>query len=255
MLCIGSERYTPYLEKKYAQELLTISNHVLGFGQMSLAKYLFIVDFYDNKNLDINNKKEYFKNFLKRVDWQRDIHFHTKTSIDTLDYSSKELNFGSKVVFTSVGKKKNKLGTKNINFKGNNNFYKCSFVIDGIICIEGQEFIDYKSEIKLIKELLVMLDNIDNINQFPLIVIVDDCSFVSKSFSNFLWVTFTRSNPSHDIYGINEKTEFKHWSCEKSLVIDARKKPHHAPELIKDQKIEKKVDELFSKVDSLKKFA
>ena len=44
LLAIGSERYTPYNKTRKPQELLTISNHILGTGQMSLAKYLFICD-------------------------------------------------------------------------------------------------------------------------------------------------------------------------------------------------------------------
>ena len=53
--------------------------------------------------------------------------------------------------------------------------------------------------------------------------------FCSAQFANFLWLTFTRSNPSHDIYGINSFTQYKHWGCRSSLIIDARAKKHHAP--------------------------
>ena len=40
---------------------------------------------------------------LKRVDWQRDLHFQTCTTIDTLDYSGSGLNQGSKVVIAATG--------------------------------------------------------------------------------------------------------------------------------------------------------
>ena len=42
----------------------------------------------------------------------------------------------------------------------------------------------------------------DPINRFPLIVIVDDTEFAARTLNNFLWVTFTRSNPAADMYGI-----------------------------------------------------
>ncbi len=42
LLAVGSERYTPYLENSRPAEILTQANHVLGTGQLSLAKYLFI---------------------------------------------------------------------------------------------------------------------------------------------------------------------------------------------------------------------
>ena len=40
LLAIGSERYTPYAERRRPQELLTTANAILGQGQLSLAKYL-----------------------------------------------------------------------------------------------------------------------------------------------------------------------------------------------------------------------
>ncbi len=58
-------------------------------------------------------------------------------------------------------------------------------------------------------------------------VIVDDSEFTAASLANFLWVTFTRSNPAADVHGIGEFTANKHWGCTGSLVIDARTKPHH----------------------------
>jgi 3-polyprenyl-4-hydroxybenzoate decarboxylase len=33
----------------------------------------------------------FFRHLLERVDWQRDLHFHTRTTIDTLDYSGTPL--------------------------------------------------------------------------------------------------------------------------------------------------------------------
>ena len=84
----------------------------------------------------------------------------------------------------------------------------------------------------------------DAINAFPLIVLVDDAEFTARTLNNFLWVTFTRSNPAADIYGIGEFSRCKHWGCSGPLVIDARSKPHHAPPLEDDPEIELRVDAL-----------
>jgi 4-hydroxy-3-polyprenylbenzoate decarboxylase len=59
-----------------------------------------------------------------------------------------------------------------------------------------------------------------------------------------LWVTFTRSNPAADIQGIGAVSEQKHWGCSGSLVIDARIKPHHAPPLLEDPEVTRRVDRL-----------
>ncbi|MCP3694344.1 MAG: 3-octaprenyl-4-hydroxybenzoate carboxy-lyase, partial [Planctomycetaceae bacterium] len=61
---------------------------------------------------------------------------------------------------------------------------------------------------------------------------------------NFLWTVFTRSNPADDIHGIGASTIAKHWQCQGSLVIDARIKPHHAPPLIEDPEVTRKIDAL-----------
>ena len=84
-----------------------------------------------------------------------------------------------------------------------------------------------------------------------LIVLADDASFIEKNLNNFLWTTFTRSNPASDIYGVDAFTKHKHWGCNGPLIIDARKKMHHAPALIKDIKVEKRVDRLFEEGGSL----
>ena len=82
------------------------------------------------------------------------------------------------------------------------------------------------------------------INLFPLVVVVDDSTFTARTLNNFLWVTFTRSNPAADIYGIGSATHCKHWGCSGSLIIDARTKPHHAPPLVDDPEVERRVDAL-----------
>ena len=79
---------------------------------------------------------------------------------------------------------------------------------------------------------------------FPLVVVVDDSGFAAKTLENFLWTTFTRSNPASDIYGIDTLLAEKHWGCAGSLVIDARSKPHHAPPLVEDPAVSKLVDAL-----------
>jgi 4-hydroxy-3-polyprenylbenzoate decarboxylase len=84
----------------------------------------------------------------------------------------------------------------------------------------------------------------DAINSFPLIVLVDDAAFAAATLRNFLWVTFTRSDPAQDVHGLGAFVLSKHWGCQGSLVIDARLKPHHAPVLEEDLDIARRVDQL-----------
>jgi 4-hydroxy-3-polyprenylbenzoate decarboxylase len=251
LLAIGSERYTPYAQTKQPSELLTIANHVLGSGQLSLAKYLFITADDSNK-VNTHNEKEFYQFILERINLQRDIHFYTNTSIDTLDYSGTGLNTGSKVVFAAYGEKvrslESSVGSKLNELK---TFVNPKIALPGVLVFQGNKFETYENAKKEFENFNeeVKQKNID-LKGFPMIVVVDDSTFTSETLKNWLWVTFTRSNPSHDIYGINSKTEFKHFGCD-NVIIDARIKPHHAPVLEKDPEIEKRVDKLFEKGGSL----
>ncbi|HEY0298905.1 MAG TPA: UbiD family decarboxylase domain-containing protein, partial [Arachidicoccus sp.] len=247
LLALGSERYTPYTKEKQPAELLTLANRILGTGQLSLAKYLFITAGEKN-SLDINNIEEFLKYMLERINFQRDIHFQTNTTIDTLDYSGNGLNSGSKAVFAAYGEKRRSLNSDVPKCLQNAVFAKSKLIFNGVVALQIPSFSNYenaKKEIIVLNDQLTMMD--DELNGTPLIILCDDADFVAKNLNNFLWVTFTRSNPSHDIYGINSFIKNKHWGCTSSLIIDARIKPHHAPPLIKNEKAEKRVDEILSK--------
>ncbi|MFN8284854.1 MAG: UbiD family decarboxylase [Chitinophagales bacterium] len=237
LLAIGSERYTPYYKNKQPQEILTIANHILGTGQLSLAKFLFIANKGDDENLKTHDEEKFFQHILERIDLSRDIHFQTKTTIDTLDYSGDGLNTGSKVIFAACGEKKRELLNElPKDFTLPASFQNPKLVTKGILAVE----------------MVNSQWSLDNSqwtieNGLPLIIICDDADFLAADFNNFLWVTFTRSNPSHDIYGINERFENKHWCCD-TLIIDARIKPHHAPVLEKNAMAEKRVDEILKQL-------
>ncbi|MBL7823036.1 MAG: UbiD family decarboxylase [Saprospiraceae bacterium] len=253
LLAIGSERYMPFREKS-PEEILTQANHILGKGQTSLAKYLIITSNEDAPNLTTKNIPEFFNYILKRVDWTNDLHFYTKTTNDTLDYSGEKWNSGSKLVIAANRKIQRSLSSEFIGFPTISSIEKVKLISPGILALEMPKYQNASQAKTEIIELKERLKNYDT-SGFPLIVIVDDAEFVSIDFNNFLWVTFTRSNPSHDIFGLGEFIENKHWGCRGALIIDARKKPHHAPELVADKEVESKVDHLFHSVESLKPYA
>ena len=252
LFAIGSERYTPYYELKQPAELLTIANHILGFGQMSLAKYLWISAKSDNPELTLKDKEGFFEHMLERVDWKRDLHFQTNTTIDTLDYSSSELNAGSKVVIAAVGNPKRTLATVIPDLKVEDFVSKIRLAFKGVLALETKPFTTYEEEKSRINQLSSRLSQQKNeLDGFPLILLCDDADFISVSFANLIWSTFTRSNPSHDIYGVDEFIRFKHWGCKGSLIIDCRMKPHNAPYLELEPKVEERVDKLGQKGGSL----
>src|SRR5262245_54600964 len=109
LLAIGSERYVPYSERRRPQELLTCANAILGQGQLSLAKYLLIIAREDAPELDVHDIPSFLRHLLERLDPQSDLHFQTRTTIDTLDYSGTGLNEGSKLVMAVAGPRRREL--------------------------------------------------------------------------------------------------------------------------------------------------
>ena len=252
LLAIGSERYTPYAPAKQPAELLTIANHILGTGQLSLAKFLFITAD-DTNRLSAQQIPAFLHYVLSRIDFTRDIHFYTHTTIDTLDYSGTSLNSGSKVVFAAYGEEKRILAAEAPSvFFELNNFFKPHLALPGIVVLQTTAFTTYEKASEEMNDLDKQLrPHLSSLHSVAVIVVCDDAEFTSRTVNNFVWVTFTRCNPSHDMYGVDAFYRNKHWGCNGSLIIDARSKPHHAPVLEKDEVTERQIDKLFTKGGSL----
>ncbi|OGQ89250.1 MAG: 3-octaprenyl-4-hydroxybenzoate carboxy-lyase [Desulfobacula sp. RIFOXYA12_FULL_46_16] len=247
LLVKAHERYLPY-ENRRPRELLTHAARVLGTGQLSLAKYLWICAHEDNPSLDVNDPKAFFIHMLERVDFSSDLHFFTETSMDTLDYSTQNINQGSKLIMAAAGEKRRRLSFDfPPGFSLPHEFTEPRLVAPGMALVRGPAFKTYakgKIEINRLKSHLLGKVGLSSI---PLFVVVDDTGFAGDSFSNFLWVTFLRSNPSHDVYGVDEKIRFKHWGCREPLIIDARIKPFHAGVLERDPEVVARVMEMGKK--------
>ena len=270
LLAIGSERYVPY-DPRRPRELLTLANALLGHGQLSLAKYLWIVAAEDDPTLDIRNVGDFLRHALERVDWRRYMHFQTCTTIDTLDYSGGQLGEGSKLVIAAAGPAVRTLPTQidsRLALPEELGFRRPRVVLPGVLAVEGPAYtgtgpffgektisagkrpaenMDLSPSSRsdnAIAQFCQRLDRRHAINEFPLVVVVDQSDFASQTLENFLWTTFTRSNPASDVYGVESFQLDKHWGCRGSLVIDARSKPHHAPALVEDAAVTRRVDSL-----------
>lgn len=244
MLAIGSERYVPYAERE-PREILTQANAILGYGPCSLAKYLLIAAGEDSAVLDVHDVPLFFQHVLERIDLGRDLHFQTRSTMDTLDYSGTGLNSGSKVVMAAAGPKKREL-LKELNFDFNwpEGYKNPKIAAPGTVVVHAPKFnpaADASAEMQI---FAASFEKQSWPKGLPLVVLCDDSEFTAKNFNNFLWVTFTRSNPSHDIHGAGSFIEHKHWGCRGPLIIDARIKPHHAPAVEPDSAVVKRVENL-----------
>jgi len=244
LFAIGSERYTPYLKERRPQEILTIANHILGKNQLSLAKYLFIAAREDDERLDTHDLSAFLQHMLARMDFSRDLHFHTRTTIDTLDYSGDGLNSGSKVVFAAAGGVKRVLSASiPSGLQIPDGFSKPSIGVPGVLVLQLNPYQD-KEETEREMTALNAVTEMQTMEGIALIIVCDDAAFTAQNINNLVWVAFTRSNPATDIHGIRPFIKDKHWGCRGPVIIDARKKPHHAPELIRDPLVEERVDRM-----------
>ena len=255
LLAIGSERYLPYRPTDRPQELLTQANAILGQGQMSLAKYLWIIDEACDPSLNIDDIESFFLWMLERVDWKRDLHFQTQTTIDTLDYSGSGLNQGSKVVIAAVGPRVRELPVEiPSSLSLPEGFRNPQICIPGVLAISAPKSSGGNQDKAIIRSFCNGFSADSSISRFPLVLLVDDSEFTARSLNNFLWTVFTRSNPAVDIDGVDASIQDKHWGCGGSLVIDARVKLHHAPPLIENSEISKRVDAMATRGGPLAKY-
>jgi 4-hydroxy-3-polyprenylbenzoate decarboxylase len=263
LLAVGSERYLPWKPSTRPAELLTQAAAILGQGQLSLAKYLFIVDGGDAPGLDAHDVRGMLGHLLARVDWRRDCHFHTETSIDTLDYSGHAFNAGSKLVVAARGPVVRPLPGE-LPVGGMwlpAGFSDPQVCLPGVVAVSGPP-IEPRPRLEAgddssiwqparaaawtadVQRLCAAIEADHPLRAFPLVVVVDDARFTAASLENLLWITFTRSNPAVDVHGIDAEMRHKHWGCRGPLVIDARLKPHQAPAVEEDPEITARVDAL-----------
>jgi 4-hydroxy-3-polyprenylbenzoate decarboxylase len=223
LLAIGRESYLPLDPSRRAAELHTLAHALLGYGQLSLVKYLFLAAEGDDPNLSVYDAAHFLQHSLRRVDWRNDVHFVTKTTADTLDYTDGELNRGSKLFVAVSGKPRRQLAETLPSLPGVKN---PRLAMPGVVCAEE---IDMHGTFP------------ENI---PLMVLVDNATDAASSLRNFLWTTFTKSDPARDVSGIGEFIDNKHWGCTGALIINAKRKPHHAPELVELPEVARRADEM-----------
>ena len=169
------------------------------------------------------------------------LHFQTRTTIDTLDYSGSALNAGSKLVLAAAGPAVRQLPSTiptDLNLPAG--FAAPRVCLPGVLAVQGPA---YQSEGAEALARFCGEQSVDGaLSQFPWVVLVDDSDFAARNVENFVWVTFTRSDPAPDTDGIGAFVEDKHWGCRGALVTDARIKPRHAPPLIENPDVTRRVD-------------
>ena len=237
-LALAHERFLPYAkpEEREPLELLKTANAILGFNQACLTKYLLIAaqeDETPDHKIDVNNIPAFFGHVLERIDFSRDLHFETSTSIDTLDYTGSKLNHGSKLTIAAAGLKKRDLrqNATDLQSLDVHGISAKACPMPGVLVLQAPAY-DETQRTELIQNIETALTHWEFRENYPWITLVDSAPLLSGDFDtrtlrDFLWLTFTRSDPAKDIFGYRAHIQDKHWKCEAPIIVDARIKPHH----------------------------
>jgi UbiD family decarboxylase len=79
------------VQERYARECLTAAFRILGEGQLSLTKFLLLVD----KRMDLTDIRAVLTYILERADFAKDLAIFSNTAMDTLDYAGPRVNHGT----------------------------------------------------------------------------------------------------------------------------------------------------------------
>ncbi len=218
------------VKERYSREALGAGFRILGEGQLSLTKFLLLTD----QPQDLRNFKTLFEHILKRVNWESDFFIFDRTAFDTLDYASGKINHGSKAMLVGTG---DAIRDLKYEFKGElPGFVKRAEIFcGGCLIVEGAS---YESG----NDLAVKIAESGAFDDFQVIVLHDSVEF-ARSTDKFLWATWTRFNPSTDVYAKSVKIENNHIVYQSPIVIDARMKPWYPAEVEPLDEIVKRVDE------------
>jgi hypothetical protein len=113
--------------------------------------------------------------------------------------------------------------------------------LPGTLVVEG---VPYKEKPTLAKEL----SEFTALQEWPVIILVDDSLEATSSVQDFLWTIFTRFEPAADIHACSTSVHRFHVALHPPVVIDCRMKPWYTKILEVDRTTKEIVDGLFTKI-------
>ncbi|MEO7674437.1 MAG: UbiD family decarboxylase [Pyrinomonadaceae bacterium] len=206
------------VRERYGREALSAGFRILGEGQLTLTKFLLLTD----AAQDLRDFRSLFEHILARVEWHRDLFIFSQTAFDTLDYASGKVNHGSKAILMGLGDTKRELPHE---FSGElpDGIRKAAPFCGGCLVVEA---VSYESDADL-SDRIAKSGNFDDWQ----IVIIHDRIEYAESAEKFLWATWTRFNPSTDIFAKGVDLKNNHIGYKAPIIIDARTKPWYPKEV------------------------
>jgi UbiD family decarboxylase len=220
--------------ERYGREAMAAAFRILGEGQLSLTKFLLLVD----RPIDLRDFRATLTHVLERADFRTDLFLFANLSMDTLDYSGPALNRGGKGMLLGLGEAIRQLPA---HFEGATppEVTGVRVFSPGCLVLQGPSFAQDAHAARALAAHAAF-------KEWPLLVLADDAERTARSSINFLWSTFTRFNPSADVHAARAELVGSHVSFHAPILIDARMKPSYPEELFCDEATAELVDRRWS---------
>ncbi len=209
------------VKQRYKREAMASAFRILGEGQLSLTKFVFLTD----RLVDLKDFRATLEHVLARTNPQTDLYVFSNLSMDTLDYTGPVVNEGSKGVWLGLGDPIRVLPREFAPATAPpSDVTDVRVFCGGCLVVGARPFSeDPQAPSRIARH--------PAFSGWPLIVVSDEPVRATRSVTNFLWTTFTRFEPAADIHAADQHVVRHHISYEPPVVIDARMKPWYPKEL------------------------
>jgi UbiD family decarboxylase len=216
------------VKQRYKREAMAAAFRILGEGQLSLTKFLLLLD----RPMDLRDFRAVLTEVLKRADFRTDLYVFSNMSMDSLDYAGPRINEGSKGVLLGVGPPVRDLPQA---FAGPPppGIREARVFCPGCLVLAAPPYPRQTEQGRPAGDVDALLAH-PSLAGWPLVVLTDDAGRATKSVFNFLWTTFTRFEPAADLHARAVRLDRNHPSFEPPVAIDARLKPWYPEELFCD---------------------
>ncbi len=212
------------VKQRYKREAMASAFRILGEGQLSLTKFLLVVD----RPVDLKDFRATLTHLLERTRPETDLYVFSNLSMDTLDYTGPRVNEGSKGVWLGLGDPVRDLPRDFSAAETPRGLTDVRVFCPGCLVLGGPPFVDDPGAAARFVAHPAFAG-------WPLLVLTDEPGRAAASPMNFLWTTFTRFEPAADVHAAGHEVVRNHISYKPPILIDARLKPHFPKELFADE--------------------
>ena len=219
------------VRESYYREAVAHGFRILGEGQLTLTKFLILTD----APCDLRNFAQLMETVAARFQPHRDLLIIDDTSMDTLDYTGRAFNKGSKGILAGVGEPVRE--PKRVYDGGPiPGIGKIRPYCGGCLVVSGASFAaDEELAARLVKS------GREQLKDWQFVFLVDDADEIRDQMS-FIWTVFTRFNPAHDVYAEAE-IKYNKIRYRGPIIVDCRMKPWYPATVEPREDTVKLVDE------------